>query len=71
MRRECGGCRYFYPMRTLTEMREGKEAVEGECRRLPPMPNACSGGYAEWPVVLKEDWCGEHVEGSYEEMGAE
>ena len=71
MSRLCGGCRYFYPVKTIDEWGSGAEAVEGECRRLPPQKNPTSGGYAEWPVVPAEDWCGEHVAGSFRDGGYE
>jgi len=39
----------------------------GRCLRGPPQfiePGALNGG---WPVVKKEEWCGEHAEHSNDE----
>ena len=67
--RECGSCLYFYPMLTISEMEDGRNATEGECRRLPPVPDTGNRCVGDWPTVQAYDWCGEHRPGSYREGG--
>ena len=71
----CGNCAWLYPEMSMEEWRRyalGEfEPKEGQCRRFPPsIPGAKSG--EDWfPSVRAEDWCGEHTEGTYQELGFE
>lgn len=69
MGRCCATCAYFYPHKTMREWEDGAPAGDGECRRRPPLPMGKQFG--EFPLVSCEDWCGEHVEGNYKDMGFE
>ena len=69
MRRECASCLFFYPTRTAAEMASGANAVEGECRRHPPVPDRKNDCIGNWPTVMFYDWCGEHRPGTYRERG--
>lgn len=48
----CEKCCFYAPAR-------GEQPQEGECRRRAPERN---WRVAEWPVVRKDDFCGEFVE---------
>ena len=62
--RTCRTCKYFE-----FEGDDRANAASGECRRNSPDPGSVSKGYAHWPRVRWDNWCGEWGEGiSYEEM---
>jgi hypothetical protein len=54
--RNCGLCRYGGAL--LSEFDHSME-----CRRYPPKPGGKphprGGLSAEWPIVIRRDWCGE------------
>lgn len=59
MKQACDKCRYWRFLRELE-----KHVGVGECRRHAPVvktPENVSTGlrYAEWPLTMFDDWCGE------------
>jgi hypothetical protein len=53
----CRGCRFWTGDRN--------DDVPGQCRRHAPKPHHAIDGdddarWAFWPIVLGDDWCGEH-----------
>ena len=72
----CGRCAWFYPEMSIEEWRRyarGEfEPSVGQCRRFPPsIPSGDAQGEDWFPSVRAEDWCGEHIEGTYQEWGFE
>ncbi len=64
---KCATCRFFHDQQP-SEMRGGSRAeLFGYCRRQPPsvipqifVGNPPSMPQTVWPIVAKEDWCGEY-----------
>jgi hypothetical protein len=66
--RVCSNCRFFV---TLVEEVSGRKV--GNCRRRAPSPylagQVLEKSYFDdeftvsvgWPIVLEDDWCGEHI----------
>ncbi|WP_068258924.1 hypothetical protein [Rubripirellula obstinata] len=60
----CWDCRFFDTSPLLDRDQPPEEECEkGECRRLPPVCDhgnrEASVNYAEFPIVIACDWCGE------------
>jgi hypothetical protein len=48
----CINCRHSRPMNRWDQNRV-------KCCRMAPRPGINDGDYAVWPLVLRDDWCGE------------
>lgn len=46
----CDECQYFHPSHGFSR---------GECRRNPPANNQ-DNPFGRWPIVGRDDWCGEY-----------
>jgi len=51
----CEGCRYFKGLPG-----EDEELVNGFCRKRSPQHPSPAFEQYRWPVVYKDDWCGEY-----------
>lgn len=54
---ECEGCRFW--------LKRERDTGDGYCRRRAPRAELVRGDeedrdyYAQWPITLEADWCGE------------
>jgi hypothetical protein len=67
MREECGSCRYWYDENTRVYLGAGKYEAAGYCRRRSPTiheydehMNKTRSTITSFPMVARNQWCGEY-----------